>query len=323
MRSTFLFFELAPFRHKCYPLVDASQVPFANLLARRPAAAPVAPALRGGSVPAVHVGRELDPATADHGSGARVFGGSTRAVHGRVRDLALRGVSSLLLDALGTLVALEPPAPRLRAELAERFGIDVTERQARASDRAPRSPTTAAHLDEGRDQASLDGASRPLRRGRCARRCRAATRSADRQRGLTEALLASLRFSAFPDVRPALERAACRRRAAIVVVSNWDVSLHGRARAARARAAARRDPDLGRGGRAQAGAGDLRAGARGSPGPRRSEPLHVGDSLEEDVAGARGAGIEPVLVRRDGGPAPPGVRTIASLAELTSAGSLT
>ena len=29
---------------------------------------------------------------------------------------------AILLDALGTLVALEPPAPRLRAELAERFG---------------------------------------------------------------------------------------------------------------------------------------------------------------------------------------------------------
>jgi FMN phosphatase YigB (HAD superfamily) len=43
----------------------------------------------------------------------------------------------------------------------------------------------------------------------------------------------------------------------------------------------------------------------------------VGDSLDEDVAGARAAGIEPVLIRREGGGPAPGVRTIASLAELT------
>jgi len=44
--------------------------------------------------------------------------------------------------------------------------------------------------------------------------------------------------------------------------------------------------------------------------------VHVGDSLEEDVVGARAAGIEAVLLRRDGRPGPSGVRTIASLAEL-------
>jgi putative hydrolase of the HAD superfamily len=51
----------------------------------------------------------------------------------------------------------------------------------------------------------------------------------------------------------------------------------------------------------------------------RAEPdqaIHVGDSLEEDVAGARNAGIAPVLVRRDGGEVPPGVVAIASLTEL-------
>jgi putative hydrolase of the HAD superfamily len=44
--------------------------------------------------------------------------------------------------------------------------------------------------------------------------------------------------------------------------------------------------------------------------------IHVGDSLAEDVAGARAAGIEPVLIRRDGSPGPPDVRTVASLAQL-------
>jgi putative hydrolase of the HAD superfamily len=63
------------------------------------------------------------------------------------------------------------------------------------------------------------------------------------------------------------------------------------------------------------------------------EAVHVGDSLEEDVLGARAAGIEPILIRRDGGGgavvrggagagagvgagAGAAVRTIASLAEL-------
>ena len=38
--------------------------------------------------------------------------------------------AAILLDALGTLVALEPPAPALRAELAARFGFEVTEEEA-------------------------------------------------------------------------------------------------------------------------------------------------------------------------------------------------
>jgi len=34
-------------------------------------------------------------------------------------------VQAVLFDALGTLVRLEPPAPRLRAELARTTGVDV------------------------------------------------------------------------------------------------------------------------------------------------------------------------------------------------------
>jgi len=47
-----------------------------------------------------------------------------------------------------------------------------------------------------------------------------------------------------------------------------------------------------------------------------AQAIHVGDSLEHDVHGARAAGLGAVLLRRDGGPGPPGVATIASLAEL-------
>ncbi len=34
-------------------------------------------------------------------------------------------------------------------------------------------------------------------------------------------------------------------------------------------------------------------------GARPDATIHVGDSLEEDIAGARAAGIEPILIRRE------------------------
>ena len=43
---------------------------------------------------------------------------------------AATDADAVLLDALGTLVALQPPAPALAAELGRRFEIDVTEAQA-------------------------------------------------------------------------------------------------------------------------------------------------------------------------------------------------
>ena len=46
--------------------------------------------------------------------------------------------------------------------------------------------------------------------------------------------------------------------------------------------------------------------------------VHVGDSLQHDVAGARAAGLRPVLVARAGRPpgVPADVTVVASLAEL-------
>ena len=109
--------------------------------------------------------------------------------------------------------------------------------------------------------------------------------------------------------------AARSRGQRLVVVSNWDVSLHGVLRALEleplldgiltsAEAGARKPaPAIFEQALALAGAGP-------------EETVHVGDSLDEDVAGARNAGIEPVLIRRQSGPVVRGVRTISSLAEL-------
>ncbi|MDQ6811944.1 MAG: HAD family hydrolase, partial [Actinomycetota bacterium] len=185
---------------------------------------------------------------------------------------------ALLLDALGTLVALEPPAPILRRELAERFDIDVTEAQA-ASALAAEIAYYRAHLDEGRDVRSLVA----LRR-RCAEALRTALPPKNsiaelENAALTNALLASLRFRAFPDVRPALltARATGWR---VVVASNWDVSLHDVL--ARLRLASLLDGIV----------TSAQAGAR-KPAPAVFEQalrivqvgpedaIHVGDSLEE------------------------------------------
>jgi putative hydrolase of the HAD superfamily len=217
----------------------------------------------------------------------------------------------ILLDALGTLVALEPPAPRLRDELAARFGLELTPEQAERAI-AAEIAYYRAHLDQGRDAAALAD----LRR-RCAGALRSALPAGADRLGLdalTETLLASLHFTAFADVAPAL-CAARERGRRLVVVSNWDVSLNGVLESLGL------EPLLdgiitsaGAGARKPSPAIFEQALALVQATP--AEAIHVGDSLDEDIAGARAAGIEPVLMLRRGGEAPAGVRTISSLGEL-------
>jgi putative hydrolase of the HAD superfamily len=220
---------------------------------------------------------------------------------------------ALLLDALGTLVALEPPAPRLRAELAARFDIDISPELAAAAI-AAEIAYYRQHLDEGVDAASLAGL-----RARCAEVIRGAlpdspSLAALTTPALTDALLASINFRPFDDARPAI-LAARARGLHVVVASNWDVSLHdvlerlgltpaldGVVTSAQA------------GDRKPAPAVFERALALAGVGP--GQAIHVGDSIEEDVEGARRAGIEPVFLSRDGRSGPAGVRTIAGLDEL-------
>lgn len=221
---------------------------------------------------------------------------------------------AILLDALGTLVELEPPAPRLRSEVWRRFGADLP---LAACEQAIGAEISfyRAHLDEGRDRESLAA----LRR-RCASALRDALPADARHAasdldGLTEALLASLSFRPYDDVRPALSRWRARGLR-LVVVSNWDVSLHDvleRVGLAPLLDGVVTSAEAG----ARKPAPAIFERALGVAGVRPGDAVHVGDSPDEDVAGARAAGIEPVFVRRghDGPPAPD-VRTIESLAEL-------
>ncbi len=223
----------------------------------------------------------------------------------------MSGPEAILFDALGTLVALEPPGPRLRRGLAERAGIEI---DAAAADLALAAEITyyRAHLDEGRDAESL-----AVLRRRCAQELRAALPPSARGlelEVLLGLLLDALHFSAFPDAAGAL-RWARQLPARVVVVSNWDVSLEEvLARLGLAELLDDVVTSARAGARKPSPAIFARALELAHAAPERA--VHVGDSLAEDVAGARAAGIEPILVRRDGGPAGPGEPAVSTLAEL-------
>jgi putative hydrolase of the HAD superfamily len=214
---------------------------------------------------------------------------------------------------MGTLLTFEPPAPRLRAALRAATGADVGEAAARRAMRAEIA-FYRAHLHLGSDAAGLAA----LRRaGAEAMRPELPAPARDLPgEALVAALLDALRFRAYPEV-PGTLRALRARGIRLVVVSNWDVSLHERldelalsplldgAVASAELGAAKPDPAI----------FHHALGLAGVP-PERA--WHAGDSPEADVAGARAAGVEPVLVARHGEAAPPGVARVAALDGLLS-----
>jgi putative hydrolase of the HAD superfamily len=207
---------------------------------------------------------------------------------------------AVLLDSFGTLVSMEPPGPRLAAALG------VSEERAEAAFRAEIAYYVEHHV-EGRDEQSLLDL-----RDRCARVVWEALGDEAPLLGLRrvrEAMLDSIRFSAFPDAAPAL-RELRARGLRLVVASNWDCSL----------------PEvLERTGLLELVDGVVASAVVGADKPAAavfdaalamagcdaSEALHVGDSPSKDVAGARAAGLRAVLIDREGGKG-----DISSLAEL-------
>jgi putative hydrolase of the HAD superfamily len=217
---------------------------------------------------------------------------------------------AVLIDGMGTLVALEPPHERLRATLHDQAGVEVSRRVAKDAFKAEIGHYLAHHL-EGRDAESLD---------RLRDDCAAVLQEALGEPAgaldpgvVKQAMLDAIHFDAYADAAPALHalRAGGLR---LVVASNWDCSL----------------PEV----LAQAGllhlvdavvpsavAGAAKPDARlfeaalEAAGCRAAEAIHVGDSLENDVAGATAAGIAALLLVR-GGDAPPGVPVVRSLVEL-------
>jgi putative hydrolase of the HAD superfamily len=233
------------------------------------------------------------------------------------------GLGAVLLDAFGTLLTLDAPAPLLRALLAERLGVAVTEAQAEAAMGAEIAHYRA-HLHEGVDLERVAAL-----HARCAEVLRRALPADPRLQAaapadMTAILLDALRFGVFEEVPEAL----ARLRAAglrLVVASNWDAGLPS---------------VLDRVGLLTAVDGVVSSAAVGWAKPDRRlleaalrlagvEPggaLHVGDGFREDVGAALGAGVRPILLDRGGAageveygaqePTLPELVVISSLSEL-------
>jgi putative hydrolase of the HAD superfamily len=193
-------------------------------------------------------------------------------------------IRAVFLDALGTLVDFEPPWVSLRARVPDRVSDERLEGALRAEMAYYRD-----HAHEGRDEASLAD----LRE-----RCAALVSDKLGVQISADELVDAIRFDAYPDVAPAL-RDLRDGGLRLVAVSNWDCSL----------------PSV----LERCGLGELLDGAVSSAvaGARKPDPaifrpalelagcapdeaVHVGDTPEEDVEGARAAGIRPLLIDRDG-----------------------
>ena len=221
-------------------------------------------------------------------------------------------VRAVLFDVLGTLVELEDPAPALREEIERRTGVDVGAERAAAAFGAEISYYLAHHL-EGRDMEAVERL-----RDRCAEQIRRSLAQEGLEQGTArEAMLAALRFRAYPDAEPALRRLR-ERGVRLVAASNWDASLGEAlertgiapyldgAVSSAVVGAAKPDPAVFR------AALDL-------AGCESHEAFHVGDSPDGDVEGARAAGIAVALLDRHGAfEQARGVARIASLDELAS-----
>lgn len=203
---------------------------------------------------------------------------------------------AVFLDALGTLVELEPPWVHLAAELGE----EPTEELADAFRKEM--AYYAEHAQEGHDDDSLAAL-----RARCAD-----ILSWELNREVPVAtMMRAIRFRAFPDAAPALAELRARGLR-LVCVSNWDISLGETLEhcglydlldgVVTSAAAGSRKPDP-----------VIFSQALEIAGCASAEALHVGDSAAEDAAGAEAAGIRSLLLDRAGG------GQIASLAEVTAA----
>jgi HAD superfamily hydrolase (TIGR01509 family) len=199
--------------------------------------------------------------------------------------MAPKMTRAVFLDALGTLVELEPPWISLR----DLVPAEVSDERLVAALRAEMA-YYREHAHEGHDEASLADL-----RERCAA---IVSRKLGMDVGVDE-LVEAIRFSAYPDVIPVL--GALRDRGLrLITVSNWDCSLP------------RVLERCGLGGMLD---GTVTSAETGAPKPDpaifaaalklagcdASEALHVGDTAEEDVAGASAAGIRSLLIDRDGG----------------------
>lgn len=217
---------------------------------------------------------------------------------------------AVLLDALGTLVELQPPGPRLREALRERTGVDVGDEAAERGFAAEIGYYLANHM-RGSDREGLERL-----RDDCAEALRGAIGRDDLDReAVRTAMLEALEFRPVPDVVPALE-ALRSRGLRLVVVSNWDCSLAEWLERAGIGALVDETVSSAVVGAAKPAPAVFLRGLE-LAGCAAAEAVHVGDSVDNDIEGARAVGLRAILVQRAGDP-PAGVETVRSLAELSA-----
>lgn len=216
----------------------------------------------------------------------------------------MTATDAVLIDALGTLVDLEPPWIGLRSSVPESISDDDLVSAVRTEMAYYRE-----HASEGRDEESLADL-----RERCA------TLLSD-QLGHPippDLLVESIRFAPFPDARAALESLR-DRGLKVVCLSNWDVSLTEVLEQCGLMEVLDEVVSS-----AQAGA------SKPSPEPfllalelagcDADAAIHVGDTLDEDVVGAQAVGVRPLLIDRDS--SAPGSELPADLQVITSLGEI-
>jgi len=214
----------------------------------------------------------------------------------------------VLLDAFGTLIGIDPPAPRL-ARLLAAAGAPLPDRVVARAFAAEIAHYRANHL-RGRDADSLAA----LRRECAAVLAAELGPGAPPVDRLAPMMVASLRFHLLDDAAAFLDDLRARD-IPVGLVSNWDTSLRGVL------------ADLGIADRfsavcisAECGAAKpdprIFQAALAALGVRAAEVVHCGDDPDLDGAGALAAGITPVIITRGGGPVDPRFRSIRHLSEL-------
>ena len=217
-----------------------------------------------------------------------------------------KGTRGLLLDAMGTLVRLIPPAPALTRSLAA-AGYPNPEDRVSAAMAAEIGYYRRHHVD-GRTPAAVADL-----RTACAEVLARGLEVAPPIGELTELLVQALRFEAYPETLPVLQ-ALRSDGVRVAVVSDWDCTLAEHLVRLGIRpwvdavvvsaAVGVAKPDR-----------RIFGAALAELGVSAATALVCGDDPARDLAGARAAGIRGVLIDRDGRH-PDVVPRVGSLTEL-------
>ena len=204
----------------------------------------------------------------------------------------MTGPGAVTFDAMGTLVAIEPPAPRLQRSLERRLGCAVDLTRCEAAMRVEMRHYRARCITAG------DASALAALRLECSSLLADALAIDVSGAELLPSLTDAISFYPYPDAQPALGRLAAAGLK-LAVVANWDISLHD---------------VLARAGLTCAFAVVVTAAAVGAakPDPKpfevaltrlgieASRCVHVGDDPGTDIAGAEAAGISAILLDRSG-----------------------